>query len=104
MNENQRGLDVECRLGVRVLPDLVFVGEFILWAALNTHLLIAWVCMLYKPCVTPRLSYAVEYIDPWLTFDSGAVPVIFILVSSGFFLLMLRDFLNARNHSVSALS
>jgi len=79
---------VEYRLGVRVLPDLVFVGVVILWAALNAHLLIAWVCMLHKPCVKRRLSYTIEYIDPWLTFDSGTASVIFNLVSSGFFLFL----------------
>lgn len=82
---------MEYRLGVQVLPDLVFVGVVILWAALNARLLIAWVCLLHKPCVNARLSYTMEYIDPWLTFDSGAVSVIFILVSSGFFLLVLVD-------------
>jgi hypothetical protein len=31
MDENQRGPEVEYRLGVRVLPDLGFVGVVILW-------------------------------------------------------------------------
>jgi hypothetical protein len=88
MDENQREPDVEYRLGVRVLPDLVFMGVVILWAALNNRLLIAWVCTLHKLCVNPGLSYTTEYIDPWLTFYSGAVSVIFILVSSGFFLFL----------------
>ena len=87
-DENQREPDVEYGLGVRILPDLVFVGVVILWAALNTCLLITWICMLYKPCVNAGLSYTIEYIDPWLTFDSGAVSVIFILISSGFCLFL----------------
>jgi len=66
----------------------VFVGVVILWAALNAHLLIAWVCVLHKPCVKLRLLYTIEYIDPWLKFDSGTVSEIFILVSSGFFLFL----------------
>lgn len=84
-DENQREPDVEYRLGGQELQNLVFVGVVIVWAALNTCLLIAWICMLHKPCVNPRLSYTIEYTDPWLTFDSCAVSVIFIHVLSGFF-------------------